>query len=95
MCLTIGSGSIELTNFSKYDCAKHLSLPSGITSIEHLISLAAANVPAPPDRSRGFGIKLEPNDLSVFPSAHQTALDEEAARSMGVVQLKPLECCNG
>lgn len=75
---------------SSFDCADHLSLPSGITSIGHLLSLAAANVP-PPARPRPHD--LNAHDTRVLPPT--VHLSEEAARTHGVVSLKPLECCNG
>lgn len=76
---------------SNFDCSDHLSLPSGITSIEHLLSLAAANVP-PPARPRA-NIEINAHDTRIMPPA--VHVSKEAARTIGVVQLKPLECCNG
>ncbi|EIW68362.1 hypothetical protein TREMEDRAFT_14527, partial [Tremella mesenterica DSM 1558] len=71
---------------SCFDCADHLSLPSGITSIAHLLSIAAANVPPP---ARKASLDLDAHDTRVLPSS------EDAVRSLGFVQLKPLQCCNG
>lgn len=77
---------------SSFDCSDHLSLPRGITSIGHLLSLAAANVP-PPTQKRPVDLNAHAHDTRVLPpSAH---LHEDAARSLGLVTLKPLECCNG
>lgn len=75
---------------SCFDCADHLSLPSGIQSIQHLLSLAAANVPNPPSLRPA---NLDAHDTRILPPA--VHVSEDAARSLGVVQLKPLECCNG
>jgi len=76
---------------SNFDCADHLSLPSGITSIGHLLSLAAANVPHPARPKHGSD--LNGHDTRVLPPALHVS--DDAARTMGLVQLKPLECCNG
>lgn len=76
---------------SGFDCANHLSIPSGVTSIEHLIQIAAANVP--PNPSRSTHRDLNPLDTRVLPSAAH--MSEDAAQAFGIVQLRPLECCNG
>lgn len=75
---------------SCFNCAEHLSLPSGITSIAHLLSIAAANVPHP---SHARSLELNAHDTRILPPAAQ--VNPEVAQSMGFVQLKPLECCNG
>lgn len=77
---------------SCFNCADHLSLPSGITSIDHLLSIAAANVPNPTAR-RASSYELNALDTTVLPPSVQH--HEDAARQHGVVQLKPLLCCNG
>lgn len=77
---------------SSFDCADHLSLPSGITSIGHLLSLAAANVP-PPAQKRPVDLSGHAHDTRILPAAAHHS--EDAARSLGLVTLKPLECCNG
>ncbi|WWD19168.1 hypothetical protein CI109_103626 [Kwoniella shandongensis] len=74
-----------------HDCANSIPIPSGVTSIAQLISLAAQNVPAPPGTTRMS--TLDPYDTRILPPAAQ--LSEDAAQSLGIVQLKPLECCNG
>lgn len=76
---------------SGFDCANHLSIPSGVTSIEHLIQIAAANVPSNPSRSTRRD--LNPLDTGVLPPAAH--MSEDAAQAFGIVQLRPLECCNG
>ncbi|ORY35493.1 hypothetical protein BCR39DRAFT_510076 [Naematelia encephala] len=75
---------------SNFNCADHLSLPSGITSIGHLLSIAAANVPQPVHRRSS---ELDAHDTRILPPA--VLVSDDAARSHGVVSLKPLECCNG
>lgn len=75
---------------SCFDCADHLSIPSGVVSIQHLLSIAAANVPPPPPPRTG---DLNGHDTRILPLAAK--LSEDAARRMGIVHLKPLECCNG
>ena len=77
---------------SSFDCADHLSLPSGITSIGHLLSIAAANVP-PPAQKRSNDLSNRAHDTRIMPPA--VHINEDAARSLGFVTLKPLECCNG
>ena len=77
---------------SSLDCADHLSLPKGITSIDHLLSFAAANVPHPASR-RTTDLQAHARDTTILPSA--VHVSEDAARLHGITQLKPLECCNG
>ncbi|OCF44006.1 hypothetical protein I317_02112 [Kwoniella heveanensis CBS 569] len=75
-----------------HDCSHSMTVPSGVTSIAQLISLAASNVPPPPsDNSRPTD--LDPHDTRILPPA--VGWSEDVARTMGLVQLKPLECCNG
>ncbi|WVF67540.1 hypothetical protein IAT40_002296 [Kwoniella sp. CBS 6097] len=75
-----------------HDCSHSMTVPSGVTSIAQLISLAASNVPPPPsDAARATD--LDPHDTRVMPPA--VGWSEDVARTMGIVQLKPLECCNG
>ena len=76
---------------SNFDCTDHLSIPSGITSIAHLLSLAAANVP-PPARSRP-NLDLDAHDIRILPPA--VHVNQDAARTSGLIQLRPLGCCNG
>ena len=76
---------------SNFDCTDHLSVPSGITSIGHLLSLAAANVP-PPARSRS-NLELDAHDIRILPPA--VHVNQDAARTSGLVHLRPLGCCNG
>ncbi|WVR09480.1 hypothetical protein IAU60_006548 [Kwoniella sp. DSM 27419] len=76
---------------SHHDCGHAIAVPSGITSIAQLISVAASYVPAPAGTPRPSG--LDPHDTRILPSAAR--LSDDAARTMGIVQLKPLECCNG
>ncbi|WWC71436.1 uncharacterized protein I206_105392 [Kwoniella pini CBS 10737] len=76
------------------DCNHSISVPSGVTSIAHLISLAAAHVPPPPEaQAPRYASALDPHDTRVLPPSAQLSAD--VARTMGIVQLKPLECCNG
>ncbi|KAI9637586.1 uncharacterized protein MKK02DRAFT_9645, partial [Dioszegia hungarica] len=75
---------------SSFDCSDHLHIPAGMTSIEHLLATAAANVPAP---SRKRTIGLSPLDTSIAPPS--AGFSPDAAANSGYVQLKPLECCNG
>ncbi|KAL1413030.1 copper-binding transcription factor [Vanrija albida] len=75
---------------SRFDCHNHVSIPSGVQSVEQLIKVAAANVP-PPRAQRATD--LNPHDTAVLPPAAQ--MGEDAARAFGLVQLLPLECCNG
>lgn len=76
---------------SSFDCTDNVAIPSGATSVEHLLSLAAANVPPPP---RPFTAgELNAHDTRILPPAINHSPD--AALQLGVVQLKPLECCNG
>lgn len=75
---------------SSFDCTDNVAIPSGATSVEHLLSLAAANVPPPP---RSFANGLDAHDTRVMPPAVNHSPD--AALQLGVVQLKRLECCNG
>lgn len=77
---------------SSFDCSDQLSLPRGITSIGHLLSIAAANVP-PPAQRRPLDLNAHAHDTRVLPPAAR--INEDAARSLGLVTLKPLECCNG
>ena len=77
---------------SCFDCADHLSLPRGITSIDHLLSIAAAHVP-PPARNYPLDLSSKSLDTQIAPPSAQ--LSDDAARSHGIVTLKPLECCNG
>lgn len=76
---------------SCFDCADQVSIPSGVASIEQLIQIAASGVPKPPRASRGS--TLDAFDTRVLPPAAH--MSEDVARAFGVVQLKPLECCNG
>lgn len=76
---------------SGFDCAHHLQIPPGVTSIEQLIHIAAANVP--PNPARSSRRDLNPHDTAVLPPAAH--LSEDAAQAFGIVQLRPLECCNG
>ncbi|ORX38372.1 hypothetical protein BD324DRAFT_620604 [Kockovaella imperatae] len=75
---------------STFDCADHLSFPRGISSIGHMLSIAAANVPHPP---RHRSTDLTAHDTFVMPSSARHS--DDAARQHGVVPLKRLECCNG
>ncbi|WWC63439.1 uncharacterized protein I303_106041 [Kwoniella dejecticola CBS 10117] len=78
----------------RHDCHHSISVPSGVTSIAQLISLAASHVPPPPEaQTPRFPSTLDPHDMRVLPPSAQFSAD--VARSMGIVQLKPLECCNG
>ncbi|WVQ95087.1 hypothetical protein IAU59_002181 [Kwoniella sp. CBS 9459] len=75
-----------------HDCSHSMTVPSGVVSIAQLISLAASNVPTPPsDIARSTD--LDPHDTRVLPPA--VGWSEDVARTMGIIQLKPLECCNG
>ncbi|WVQ68403.1 uncharacterized protein L199_006611 [Kwoniella botswanensis] len=74
----------------RHDCCQSIAVPSGVTSIAHLISLAASHVPPPPETNV---TSLNPHDTRILPPSAQ--MNEEIARTMGFVQLKPLECCNG
>lgn len=76
---------------SCFDCGDQVSIPSGVASIEQLIQIAAAGVPKPPRATRGS--TLDAFDTRVLPPAAN--MSEDVARAFGVVQLKPLECCNG
>ncbi|TXT14135.1 uncharacterized protein COLE_00328 [Cutaneotrichosporon oleaginosum] len=76
---------------SCFDCGDQVSIPSGVASIEQLIQIAAANVPKPLRANRGS--TLDALDTRVLPPAAN--MSEDVARAFGVVQLKPLECCNG
>jgi hypothetical protein len=73
---------------SSFDCTNHLAIPSGATSVEHLLSLAAANVPPPPRTQSG---DLDAHDTRIMPNGYSP----DAATQLGMFQLKPLECCNG
>jgi len=75
---------------SSFDCTNHLAIPSGATSVEHLLSLAAANVPPPP---RIHSHDLDAHDTRVMGSG--SGFSPDAAQQRGIVRLKPLECCNG
>ena len=75
---------------STFDCADHLSFPRGISSIEHMLSIAAANVPHPP---RHRSTDLAAHDTSILPPS--VKVSEDAARTHGVIPLRRLECCNG
>jgi len=75
---------------SSFDCTNHLAIPSGATSVEHLLSLAAANVPPPP---RTHAHEIDAHDTRVM--GPSSGLSPSAALQHGIVQLKPLECCNG
>ncbi|WWC90482.1 uncharacterized protein L201_005418 [Kwoniella dendrophila CBS 6074] len=79
----------------RHDCQHSINVPSGVTSIAQLISLAASHVPSPPETSSRFGYNttIDPHDTRILPPSAQ--LNGEVARQMGIVQLKPLECCNG
>ncbi|WVW85477.1 hypothetical protein I302_107515 [Kwoniella bestiolae CBS 10118] len=74
----------------RHDCNHHIAVPSGVTSIAQLISLAASHVPPPPETNV---TSLDPHDIRVLPPSVQ--VNEDVARTMGIVQLRPLECCNG
>ncbi|BEJ14049.1 hypothetical protein CspHIS471_0312230 [Cutaneotrichosporon sp. HIS471] len=76
---------------SCFDCGDQVSIPSGVASIEQLIQIAAANVPKPLRTDRGS--TLDALDTRILPPAAN--MSENVARAFGVVQLKPLECCNG
>ena len=75
---------------SSFDCTDNVAIPSGVTSVEHLLSLAARHVPPPP---RSFTQSLDAHDTRVMPLA--ASFSPDAALQQGFVQLKPLECCNG
>ncbi|WRT68538.1 uncharacterized protein IL334_005515 [Kwoniella shivajii] len=75
----------------RHDCNHSIAVPSGVRSIAQLISLAASQVPPPPETQHYSS--LDPHDIRMLPSSAQ--LSEDAARTLGMVQLKPLECCNG
>lgn len=77
---------------SCFNCGDHLAIPSGVASIEQLIQMAAAHVPAPPQRQYSNPL-LDPLNTRVLPPAAH--MSENVGRAFGVVQLKPLECCNG
>ncbi|BEI83216.1 hypothetical protein CcaverHIS002_0310840 [Cutaneotrichosporon cavernicola] len=64
---------------------------NGQSSPRHGKSRTAANVPKPLRTDRGS--TLDALDTRILPPAAN--LSENVARAFGVVQLKPLECCNG
>ncbi|WVN86318.1 uncharacterized protein L203_101481 [Cryptococcus depauperatus CBS 7841] len=73
---------------SHHDCAHSIPIPSGVQSIAQLICMAAAQVPQPPFQHLN---SFNPHDTRILPPA--ASLSEEAAHSMGLTPLKPLECC--
>ncbi|KAK4685411.1 hypothetical protein P7C73_g4739, partial [Tremellales sp. Uapishka_1] len=86
-----GCGGGESCN-SCFNCSEQVFLPSGITSVEQLISMAAAKVPSNPPRTMGVH-ELNPTDTRVLaPSILQS---DEIRSSMGFINVLPLECCNG
>lgn len=73
-----------------HDCAHSIPIPSGVQSIAQLICIAASQVPPPPPNRTD---SLNPHDTRILPPS--VSLNEDAARTMGIVPLKPLECCGG
>ncbi|ODN85445.1 hypothetical protein L198_07526 [Cryptococcus wingfieldii CBS 7118] len=74
-----------------HNCSSSIPIPSGVQSIAQLVVLAAAQVPKPP--SRPVGSFIDPLDTRVLPPAAFSS--DEAARKLGLVPLRPLECCGG
>lgn len=72
------------------DCAHSIPIPSGVQSIAQLICIAASQVPPPPPKRTN---SLNPHDTRILPPS--ASLNDDAARTMGIVPLKPLECCGG
>ncbi|KAL7422411.1 copper-binding transcription factor [Cryptotrichosporon argae] len=107
-CLTHGTGPVSPSSTvsgtthkphgcgdgckSSFDCTHQLSIPSGVASIEQLIALAALEVPDNP-HPRPKVTDLDPHDTRVL--AHAAMHYEDAARHAGLVNVLPLECCNG
>lgn len=83
-------GCVDAACKSCFDCSDHLHIPAGMTSIEHLLATAAANVPKPVRKRTN---ELKGMDTSIAPPS--AAFSPESAANSGFVQLKPLECCNG
>ena len=92
---------------SCFDCRSHVNVQPGVQSIQHLIDIAASSIPPPaqlrtpysmPSPSSGLrspmsAFELDALHMGILPP---TALwNDEAATAMGLVKLKPLECCNG
>lgn len=77
---------------SCFNCSENVSIPSGVTSIEQLIQVAADKVPKNPPRSY-TATHINPLDTRVLPPAAQVS--DDAARAYGLVPLLPLQCCNG
>ncbi|KIR33342.1 ligand-regulated transcription factor [Cryptococcus deuterogattii MMRL2647] len=61
-----------------------------VQSIAQLICIAASQVPPPPPNRTD---SLNPHDTRILPPS--ASLSDDAARTMGIVPLKPLECCGG
>ncbi|WVQ71960.1 hypothetical protein IAR50_001502 [Cryptococcus sp. DSM 104548] len=74
-----------------HNCSSSIPIPSGVQSIAQLIVLAAAQVPEPP--SRPVGSFIDPLDTRVLPPAAFSS--DEVAKKLGLVPLRPLECCGG
>lgn len=102
-----GVHSCPSTCTSCFDCQSRVNVEPGVQSIQHLIDIAASSIPPPaalrtpysaPTPSSGVrspmsAFELDPLHMGVLPP---TALwNDEAAEAMGLVKLKPLECCNG
>lgn len=92
---------------SCFDCRSHVNVQPGVQSIQHLIDIAASSIPPPaqlrtpysmPSPSSGLrspmsAFELDPTHMGILPP--NALWNDEAANAMGLVKLKPLECCNG
>jgi hypothetical protein len=90
---------------SCFDCRGHVNVEPGIQSIQQLIDIAAQAIPPPASlrtpysvpnsgvRSPLSGFDFDPLHTGVLPP--NVMWNDDAANAMGLVKLKPLECCEG
>ncbi|KAK8854688.1 hypothetical protein IAR55_003427 [Kwoniella newhampshirensis] len=78
------------------DCSNSIPIPSGITSIAQLISLASSNIPPPPEPTRMT--TLDPFDTRILPPAAQLNGDADAKTEddfREAAYVATASCCSG